>query len=251
MLSHPLSLTPSNLLRGNSRNLSKIRWCPFLGGCLLGTSKNVRSQKRTPKPKNRTNSTKEVPEQFEGVTGHCPSKQGFWGKSHQKVHPKFGEIFLAKVLWGTFSVPENVRCPIQRFRKGVGGRGWRPTAPKIQQKFSPRIVFSYTKGGMGERVQKKGQNLGYGRDFLAPTPSVRQPLFETSALLGSDKSCTRPRIPLLDRKPFGGCVYGWWSPMRKGRFACDAFPLLARIKLQAIRKCQRTAKGASGKGPCQ
>ena len=41
-----------------------------------------------PKPKNRTNSAKEFSEQFEGVTGHYPLKQGFWGKSHQKVRPK-------------------------------------------------------------------------------------------------------------------------------------------------------------------
>ena len=31
-----------------------------------------------------------------------------------------------------------------------------------------------------KRGQKKGLNLRCGRDFLAPTPSVRQPLFETS-----------------------------------------------------------------------
>ena len=35
-------------------------------------------------------------EQFEGVTGLYPVKQGFWSKSHQKVHPN--------VLCGTFSV---------------------------------------------------------------------------------------------------------------------------------------------------
>ena len=46
------------------------------------------SQKRTPKPKNRTNSAKEFFEQFEGVAGHYPLKQGVWGKSQQKVHPK-------------------------------------------------------------------------------------------------------------------------------------------------------------------
>ena len=34
-------------------------------------------KKRTPKPKNRTNSAKEFSEQFEGVTGHYPLKQGF------------------------------------------------------------------------------------------------------------------------------------------------------------------------------
>ena len=37
----------------------------------------IKGQKRTPKPKNRTNSTKELSEQFDGVTGHDPVKQGF------------------------------------------------------------------------------------------------------------------------------------------------------------------------------
>ena len=36
------------------------------------------------------------------------------------------------------------------------------------------------KGSIGKGCRKKGLNLWYGRDFLAPTPSVRQPLFETS-----------------------------------------------------------------------
>ena len=37
----------------------------------------IRSQKGPTKPKDRTNSTKEFSEQFEGVTGHYPVKQGF------------------------------------------------------------------------------------------------------------------------------------------------------------------------------
>ena len=36
----------------------------------------IRNQKGPTKPKNRTNSTKEFSEQFEGVTGHYPVKQG-------------------------------------------------------------------------------------------------------------------------------------------------------------------------------
>ena len=48
----------------------------------------IKGQKRTPKPKECTNSTKEFSEQVEGDTGHYPVKLGFWGKSHQKVHPK-------------------------------------------------------------------------------------------------------------------------------------------------------------------
>ena len=51
---------------------------------------------------------------------------------------------------------------------------------KMQQKLSPRIVLAYSHGCIGKRVQKKGPNPRYGRDFLLPTPSLRQPLFETS-----------------------------------------------------------------------
>ena len=61
----------------------------------------IRSQEGLTKPQNRTNNTNKFSEQFEGATGWLPSKtrvlrqiapdsspeQGFWGKSHQKVHP--------------------------------------------------------------------------------------------------------------------------------------------------------------------
>ena len=43
----------------------------------LGASLNFRGQKGPTKPKIRVNSTKEFSEQFEGVTGHYPVKQGF------------------------------------------------------------------------------------------------------------------------------------------------------------------------------
>ena len=33
---------------------------------------------------------------------------------------------------------------IRGFEKGLAGGGWRPTAPKTQQKMYPRIVFSYS-----------------------------------------------------------------------------------------------------------
>ena len=69
--------------------------------------------KKTPKPKNRTNSAKEFSEQFEGVTGHYPLS--FEGNRTRKFTRKFGEIFVAKVLWGTFSVPENRLGRVHRF----------------------------------------------------------------------------------------------------------------------------------------
>ena len=59
-----------------------------------GAKKDSQSQK------SRTNSAKELSEQFEAVTGHCTVKQGLWGKSHQKVHPN------VRQNCGTFPVPK-------------------------------------------------------------------------------------------------------------------------------------------------
>ena len=69
---------------------------------------------------------------------------------------------------------------ISEVSKGVGGRGLATNSAQNTAKFSPIIVFSYSSGSIGKRVQNKGRNLWYWRDFLAPTPSVRQPHFETS-----------------------------------------------------------------------
>ena len=53
-------------------------------------------------------------------------------------------------------------------------------------------------------MQKKGRNLRYGRDFLAPTPSVRQPLFETSDLSEIDLDILR-KIYELPHEAFDPC----------------------------------------------
>ena len=77
----------------------------------------------------------------------------------------------------------------QRFRKGVGGRGLATNnAQNTAKNVPPRIVFSYSSGGIGKRGQKKGLNLWCWRAFLAPTASVRQPLFETSKSVGGPTS---------------------------------------------------------------
>ena len=66
----------------------------------------LQEPQRTHKPKNRTNNTKEFSEQFEGVTGHYPVKQGFWGKSHQKVHPNVRQnLCHTASLWYLFLSP--------------------------------------------------------------------------------------------------------------------------------------------------
>ena len=66
------------------------------------------------------------------------------------------------------------------FGKGLAGGGLRLTGPQIQQKLIPRVAFPFSEHGHRKRRQKRGLNLWHGKDFLAPTPSARQPLFETS-----------------------------------------------------------------------
>ena len=44
----------------------------------------------------------------------------------------------------------------------------------------------------GHRKKGQGLNLRYGRDFLVPTPSVRQPLFETSDEIVHESLSTGP-----------------------------------------------------------
>ena len=73
----------------------------------------IGSQKRSPKPKNRTNSAKEFSEQFAGVSGPYPLKQGFWGKSHQKVHPKVRRNLCRKSSSGYLF------CPWELFQVGM------------------------------------------------------------------------------------------------------------------------------------
>ena len=60
----------------------------------------------------------------------------------------------------------------QKFRKGVGGRGL-ATATKGPQNYVPSQREERKNGA------EKGLNLWYCRDFLAPSPAVRQPLIET------------------------------------------------------------------------
>ena len=81
----------------------------------------VRSQKRTPKPKNRTNGAKEFSEQFEGLTGHDPLKQGFSGRSHQKVHPNVRRNLCRKSSLGYLFCPWF--CKGARVFFGVCGGG--------------------------------------------------------------------------------------------------------------------------------
>ena len=61
-----------------------------------------------------------------GYRCHYSVKQGFWGKSHQKVHPSVRQnLFVTQLLCGTFSVP-NKRpqiCTVADDRARVA-EGW-------------------------------------------------------------------------------------------------------------------------------
>ena len=60
-------------------------------------------------------------------------------------------------------------------RRGLATNGAQNTAKNV-----PQICVFLLKRGIGKRGQNKGLNVWCGGDFLAPTPSVRQPHFETS-----------------------------------------------------------------------
>ena len=64
-------------------------------------------------------------------------------------------------------------------------RGWREgvgdeQGSKHSENLSPELCSPSPKIGIGRRAQKRDLNLWHRKDLLAPTPSARQPLFETS-----------------------------------------------------------------------
>ena len=92
------------------KNPSMIRVTLLCGRVLSGRAfwrllNRVENQKpvKNPKPKKSREQYQRI---FWTIRGHYPIKQGFWGKSHQKVHPKVRRNLCRKVLCGTFSVPE-------------------------------------------------------------------------------------------------------------------------------------------------
>ena len=80
---------------------------------------------------------------------------------------------------------------IRGFEKGLAGGGWRQTNPQKEPKKFSRNVSPFSSECIGKRVQKRGLNLWSLKGFFAPTPSVRQPLFETSDYSGSGKFLPR------------------------------------------------------------
>ena len=67
-----------------------------------------------------------------------------------------------------------------RFRKGVGGKGLAANKPpKRAKKVLQKCVLLLLRGHRRKGTEKRPESLA-SEGFLAPTPSVRQPLFETS-----------------------------------------------------------------------
>ena len=101
--------------------------------------------------------------------------------------------------WRTLSSSHNPFLPnlpsfFQKFRKGVGGQGWREEIlrrPELQASFL--YPFPYAPLGEGEHISGEFWGLFLGV-CLSPTPS-RQPLFETS-----DSSRRRTNVQQLTCK---------------------------------------------------
>ena len=122
---HDASITAIAMPRCGELRLASLPACdPFLASsllCKIGSIKRLdpdgpnpegperhlnaagqkfRIEKRTPKPKNRTNSAKECSEQFEGVTGHSHENKGFEANRTRKFTRKFGEPLCRKSSLG-------------------------------------------------------------------------------------------------------------------------------------------------------
>ena len=91
-------------------------------------------------------------------------------------HTRNGPIHISPVDQLVNPPPVYSEVSKRGWREGVGSQ-WHP---KCSKKCPPELCSPTRKGGIGKKVQRKGLNLWHGRDFLVPTPSVRQHICETS-----------------------------------------------------------------------
>ena len=122
----------------------------------------AQGQKRTPKPKNRTNCAKEFSEQFrfEGTTNKTRVSRQIAPK---KFTRKFCKIFVAQVLWSTFSVPQwstNFLVNQPSFRIGLQEEVLTKVAPRKGQDYDTSLSMINPKGPKIEIIQDRL------RDFL-------------------------------------------------------------------------------------
>ena len=122
-MGRPLRRSPCTLVVSSGPPfplLSALRLFGMMGPCrgwrasrrnsraILRTPQSVKDVRRTcrlnllsraKKEPQSQNITRE-PKNFWTIRGHYPIKEGYWGKSHQKVHPrKFGKTFFAYIVF--------------------------------------------------------------------------------------------------------------------------------------------------------
>ena len=69
---------------------------------------------------------------------------------------------------------------IRGFEKGLAGGGWRPTAATIQPFLPQTWLLLHIRGHRKKGAENRPESM-VREDFFALTPSVCQPLLETSA----------------------------------------------------------------------
>ena len=84
-----------------------------------------------------------------------------------KMTGNFHEFSVVSIPWKEST--QNLQ-KFRGFEKGLAGGGWRPTAPKIEPQWSTRIMFSYSYGGIGKRVQKKGPESMLWKGYHCTNP---------------------------------------------------------------------------------
>ena len=117
---------------------------------------------------------------------------------------------------------EDKMASFRNFEKGLAGGGWRPAGPKKQPKCVPFLIR-----GLG-----KGWNLWHRKDLLAPTPSVRQPLFETSDSFDAKVPTKLGGDGNRDKwYHFRACAgEGWEEAVAAGHMACQNPPCTGNLR---------------------
>ena len=95
-------------------------------------------------------------------------------------------------------------------KERVGGRGLASSREQNTGKKGLQHCVPFWQGGIGKGYRKKKRlNLWHGKDLLAPTPSVRQPLFETSG--SSDFNGSRSNHCDFSLQELGKSKWGLWN----------------------------------------
>ena len=114
--------------------------------------------------------------------GCAPARMGIeWERPCPSRKDRISLPVWGRVGEGLAFYPSKSEVSKRGWREGVGDKQTSKKSPKS----SPEMCVPILLRGIGKRVQKRGLNLWSLKGFFAPTPSVRQPLFET---VTSDKT---------------------------------------------------------------